>query len=422
MDIKAIRGMNDILPDTVAKWHFVEDTARRIFSLYGFTELRPPVLERTELFLRGIGDETDVVEKQMYTFVDKSGDSVTLRPEATASVLRSVIEHSLLNKDPIQKLYSIGPMFRYERPQKGRYRQFHQINAERLGEDGPLADAETLSMAYDLASAILGHDVLLMEVNSLGCQKCRPGFKDALTGFLADRQDRLCEDCRRRMYANPLRVLDCKVESCKEAVEGAPLIEENLCPDCRDHFGAVLTGLSILNVRYEKNPRLVRGLDYYTRTTFEITARGLGSQNAIAGGGRYDNLLSILGGPDVGGIGFAFGMERIIMLMNERAEQVSGCFVVAQPKAEIEQEALGFISELRSSGIRVEAAFGRSFKAQMRRADRAGYPVCAILGENEMASATLTIKDMEHAEQRTVERGAALDDIKSMLIRKGEEK
>lgn len=297
MEVKAIRGMNDILPEEASKWRFVEDTTRRIFSRYGFTELRPPVLEKTELFLRGIGDDTDVVEKQMYTFTDKGGDSVTLRPEATACVLRAVIEHGLLGKDPIQKLYSIGPMFRYERPQKGRYRQFHQINAERLGEDGPLADAETLAMAYDLASSILGRDALLMEVNSLGCKECRPAFRSALEQFLESRQDRLCGDCRRRMHTNPLRVLDCKVETCREAMQDAPLMDVLLCKGCRDYHDMVLAGLDALGVRHEPNPRLVRGLDYYTRTTFEITAAGLGSQNAVAGGGRYDDLLNVLGGP-----------------------------------------------------------------------------------------------------------------------------
>lgn len=419
--INAIRGMNDILPDEAAKWRLVEDTTRTIFSLYGFSELRPPVMERTELFLRGIGDDTDVVEKQMYTFIDKSGDSVTLRPEATACVLRAVIEHGLLNKDPIVKLYSIGPMFRYERPQKGRYRQFHQINAERLGEDGPLADAETLAMAYNLASSILGSDVLLMEVNSLGCKQCRPVFQGALQRFLASRQDNLCHDCKRRMNTNPLRVLDCKVPTCKEAVQGAPFIEEHLCEDCRTHYTTVLTGLSAFGVHYEKNPRLVRGLDYYTRTTFEITATGLGSQNAIAGGGRYDDLLSTLDGPAVGGIGFAFGMERMIMLMGERQERIKGCFVVAQAEARVEQEALGLMAELRAAGIRAEAAFGKSFKAQMRRAGKAGYPVCIIIGATEVDSSTLTVKDMiNDVPQRTINRKDALEEIKPMLLDKGD--
>ncbi len=419
--INAIRGMNDILPEDAAKWRLVEETTRRIFSLYGFSELRPPIMERTELFLRGIGDDTDVVDKQMYSFTDKSGDSVTLRPEATACVLRSVIEHGLLNKDPIVKLYSIGPMFRYERPQKGRYRQFHQINAERLGEDGPLADAETLAMAYDLASSILGKDVLLMEVNSLGCKQCRPSFKEALQQFLAVRQGNLCSDCTRRMHTNPLRVLDCKVPTCKEAVQGAPHIEDHLCEVCRTHYETVLKGLEALGVKHEKNPGLVRGLDYYTRTTFEITAFGLGSQNAIAGGGRYDDLLSTLDGPNVGGIGFAFGMERMIMLMGEHREPVTGCFVVTQADPLVEQEALGLMAEFRASGIRVENAFGKSFKAQMRRADKAGYPVCVIIGNSELESSTVSLKDMvAGVPQRTINRKDALNEIKTMLANKGD--
>ncbi|HVN70925.1 MAG TPA: histidine--tRNA ligase [Desulfomonilia bacterium] len=419
--INAIRGMNDILPDEAAKWRLVEDTTHRIFSNYGFSELRPPVMEKAELFLRGIGDDTDVVEKQMYTFTDKSGDSVSLRPEATACVLRAVIEHGLLNKDPIVKLYCMGPMFRYERPQKGRYRQFHQINAERLGEDGPLADAETLAMAYDLASSILGKDVLLMEVNSLGCRQCRPVFKEALQRFLASREESLCSDCRRRMHTNPLRVLDCKVPGCREAVQGAPLIEDHLCADCRTHYETVLTGLDAFGVKFEKNPRLVRGLDYYTRTTFEISATGLGSQNAIAGGGRYDDLLSTLDGPAVGGIGFAFGMERMIMLMKDRSEHLKGCFVVAQADTRVEQAALTLISELRASGIRAEAAFGKSFKAQMRRADKAGYPACIIIGEREVDSSTLSVKDMvADVPQRTIRREDALEVITGMLSSKGD--
>jgi histidyl-tRNA synthetase len=421
MDIRAIRGMNDILPSEAARWRLVEDTARRIFSLYGFRELRPPVMERTELFLRGIGDDTDVVEKQMYTFTDKGGDSVTLRPEATACVLRSVIEHNLLSADPVQKLYSIGPMFRYERPQKGRCRQFHQINAERLGEDGPFADAETLALAHDLAGAVLGRDALLMEVNSLGCKACRPAFKGALQEFLASKQDMLCTDCRRRMHTNPLRVLDCKVESCREAVQGAPSMDAHLCVACRGHFEEVLKGLQVFGVRFERNPRLVRGLDYYTRTTFEITAVGLGSQNAVAGGGRYDDLLSILGGPPVGGIGFAFGMERLIMLMGDVQDKARGCFVVAQADPAVELAALGLIAELRAAGIPAEAAFGRSFKAQMRRADRAGYPLCAIVGEEELASGTLTVRDMQSASQAKVTRSGVIQEITSMLAEnKGE--
>lgn len=420
VEVKAIRGMNDILPDETPKWRFVEEIARKIFRLYGFEELRSPILERTESFLRGIGNDTDVVEKQMYTFTDKSGSSVSLRPEATASVLRAVIEHGLLSEDSIQKIFSIGPMFRYERPQKGRYRQFHQINAERLGESGPFSDAETLQMAYRIASS-LGLEGLVMEVNSLGCRTCREEFKKALQAFLAKRADSLCADCARRMATNPLRVLDCKVVSCKQAVEGAPLIEDYLCEECRDHYEQVLSYLDSFGVTYRKNPSLVRGLDYYTRTTFEITAQGLGSQNAIAGGGRYDNLVSILGGPDVPGIGFAFGLERVVLLLKERPERKVGCFVVAQGDGDVRSAAAGLLTELRSAGVTAQAVLEKSFKAQMRRAGKSGYPLCAIIGQDEMERSQVTLKDMEKSTQFQVPRSDARDKIAELVgAREGE--
>jgi len=420
VEIKAIRGMNDILPKEVRTWRFVEETARKIFGLYGFEELRSPVMEKTELFLRGIGDETDVVEKQMYTFTDKGGESLTLRPEATASVLRAVIEHGLLGEDPVRKVYSIGPMFRYERPQKGRYRQFHQINAERLGEDSPFSDAETLKLAYDLAAS-LGLEGVAMEVNSLGCEDCRAAFKKTLEGFLEGRAGSLCEDCSRRMRKNPLRVLDCKVPSCKEAVAGAPVLEEFLCDDCREHYRQVLSGLAAFGVPYEKNPLLVRGLDYYTRTTFEITAQGLGSQNAIAGGGRYDNLIGTLGGPETPGIGFAFGMERLVMLIGAVPAQERGCFVVAQGDEDVRRYAMGLLAELRAGGVPAEGAFDKSFKAQMRRAGRSGYPACAIIGGDEVKEGAVTVKDMRTSSQDRVPRADALARVQSVLSAQGEE-
>jgi len=406
--------MNDILPGEAPKWRFVEETARRIFRLYGFAELRTPVLERTELFLRGIGNETDVVEKQMYTFTDKSGASVSLRPEATASVLRAVIEHGLLTEDPIQKVFSMGPMFRYERPQKGRYRQFHQINAERLGEAGPLSDAETLQMAFTLASA-LGLKGLSMEVNSLGCEICREEFKKALQSFLIKQTDRLCTDCARRLTRNPLRIMDCKVVSCKQAAEGAPVMENFLCRECRNHYEQVLSYLNGFDVPYRKNPSLVRGLDYYTRTTFEITAKGLGSQNSIAGGGRYDNLVKILGGPDVPGIGFAFGLERIILLLETRESEGEGCFVVAQGNEGVRNAAVGLLSELRTAGIAAQTVLEKSFKAQMRRAGKSGYPFCAILGQDEVEKSLVTIKDLRTSFQFQVPRAQAREKIESLL-------
>ncbi|HOE74024.1 MAG TPA: histidine--tRNA ligase [Deltaproteobacteria bacterium] len=414
MEVKAIRGMNDILPREIPKWRFVEETARKIFRLFGYVELRTPVLERTELFLRGIGDETDVVEKQMYTFTDKSGSSVSMRPEATASVLRAAIEHGLLSEDPIRKLFSIGPMFRYERPQKGRYRQFHQINAERLGESGPFSDAETLQLAYVLATS-LGLSGVSMEVNSLGCEICREEFKKALKTYLGKRADQLCADCARRVEKNPLRVLDCKVDACRQAALGAPGIEDFLCAQCRDHYAEVLSYLDTFGVPYQKNPSLVRGLDYYTRTTFEITASGLGSQNAVAGGGRYDNLVKILGGPDVSGIGFAFGLERIILLLEEKTQEEEGCFVVAQGSEHVRHAAAELLSELRSAGIASEAVLEKSFKAQMRRAGKSGYPLCAIIGEDEVEKSLVTIKDLRTSSQIQAPRKDAQEKIRSLL-------
>lgn len=423
MEIRAVRGMNDILPEDAPAWRFVEETARRIFSLYGFEELRPPILERTELFLRGMGDETDVVEKQMYTFTDKGGDSVTLRPEATACVLRAVIEHGLLAKDSTVKLYTIGPMFRYERPQKGRYRQFHQINAERLGEDTPLADAETLALAHDLVDSVLDDPTVRLEVNSLGCKACRPLFTRALKDFLASREGVLCEDCRRRMRTNPLRVLDCKVPSCRDAVQGAPFVEDSLCDACLAHHERVLACLDALGIRYAKNPRLVRGLDYYTRTTFEVVSEKLGALSAVAGGGRYDDLLAILGGPAAGGIGFAIGMERLIMLASRRPERPPACFVVAQNNPEVEMAALALMREIRSAGIGADSSLGRSFKAQMRRADRLGCPVCLILGEDEIAKGVVTIRDMARARQEAVPRTDITARVADMLARdKGDQR
>jgi histidyl-tRNA synthetase len=402
--------MNDILPSQIAKWRFVEDTARRVFKLYGFSEIRTPVVEKTELFSRGMGTHTDVVEKQMYTFPDKNGDFLTLRPEATASVMRAVIENGLTGQEPVQKLFSIGPMFRYERPQKGRYRQFHQINCERLGEAGPFSDAETLSLAYDIASE-LGLDGVVLEVNSLGCTNCRPAFKKALQEFLEAKKKALCPDCLRRMYTNPLRVLDCKIESCKAAVADAPDNAGYLCEECSRHFDTLLMALDSLNIPYEKNARLVRGLDYYNRTAFEMTAKGLGAQNAVGGGGRYDGLVAALGGNDIPGIGFAFGMERLLMLLPDIIEEKKGCFVAAQ-SATANLYALEFTKRLRKHGVETTFMPEKSFKAQMKNAGKSGYPFCAIIGDNELAAGTVTLKDLNTGEQLQLNRDAAIIKIK----------
>ena len=316
MSLQALKGFKDVLPGESEKWAFLEQTARKIFQNYGYAEIKTPILEKTELFARTIGAATDIVEKEMYTFADRSGDSVTLRPEATASVLRAFIEHHLHTQQPLQKLFSIGPMFRHERPQKGRLRQFHQINAECLGSSSPYTDAEIILLLIRILKAVGLADIRL-RLNSLGCPACRPSFAAALQDFFEDRQGSFCEDCRRRITTNPLRVFDCKVERCQEFLREAPTIPDFCCPACRDHFERVQELLSPWEIPIVLDPRLVRGLDYYCRTTFEVSAAHLGAQDAVAGGGRYDGLLKTLGGPDLPAIGFAIGVERAALLLGE---------------------------------------------------------------------------------------------------------
>ncbi|KAF0216845.1 MAG: histidyl-tRNA [Geobacteraceae bacterium] len=317
MSITGIKGFNDILPGEVEKWQHIEATARRVFELYGFAEIRVPVLEKTELFARSIGDATDIVEKEMYSFTDKGDNRVTMRPEGTASVMRAFIEHKLYAADPVAKLYYMGPMFRYERPQKGRYRQFHQIGAEVTGIMSPLIDAQVLTMLCHFF-AELGLTEPRLEINSLGCPDCRPAYREALKAFLRGKLELLCDDCKRRFETNPLRALDCKSAGCKEATAGAPSVLDHLCQGCADHFAATRRHLEAVGTAYTINPRMVRGLDYYTRTTFELVTRLLGAQSAVAAGGRYDGLISDLGGPQLPGIGFAMGVERVALLLAER--------------------------------------------------------------------------------------------------------
>ncbi|HET56865.1 MAG TPA: histidine--tRNA ligase, partial [Deltaproteobacteria bacterium] len=291
--ITSVRGFKDILPDETGRWRHVEDTARRIFSSFGLREIRIPILEKTELFSRGIGDTTDIVEKEMYTFDDRGGDSLTLRPEATASVVRAYLEHHLHQHEAVSKLYTMGPMFRRERPQKGRYRQFHQINVEVFGSADPRTDAELLFMLV-LFLGELGLPGLQLEINSLGCPRCRPVFKERVITFLDARRDELCDDCRRRLDTNPLRVFDCKNEGCRRLVEKAPVILDSLCDECAAHFDELKRYLEALDVPFVVNGGMVRGLDYYRRTAFEVTTTALGAQNAVAGGGRYDGLTEQL--------------------------------------------------------------------------------------------------------------------------------
>ncbi len=403
MAITGIKGMNDILPGEVETWQFLEEVARRVFRAYGFAEIRVPVVEKTELFCRSIGETTDIVEKEMYTFADKSDNSLTLRPEGTAPVMRSFIEHKLHALDPVAKLYYLGPMFRYERPQKGRYRQFHQIGAEAIGVADPRIDAQVLAMLSHFFEEAAIPDVAL-QLNSLGCPECRPAYRQRLIDFLEERLDALCDDCRRRFRTNPLRVLDCKATGCREATVAAPSVLDHLCTGCGDHFTAVRGHLDALRLPYAINPRMVRGLDYYTRTTFEMVTGSLGAQNAVAAGGRYDGLVRDLGGPPLPGIGFAMGVERLVLLKGEaRVEPPRPALFVAALGEQPGREAFLLVATLQRRGVHVEFDYeGKSLKSQLRRADKLRARFVLILGEDELARGTAQLRDMDAGSQEEV--------------------
>ena len=400
MKLKALKGFKDILPDEAALWQDVERVARQIFHRFGYREIRVPILENTGLFARSIGETTDIVEKEMYSFVDRNGKSLTMRPEGTASVLRAFIEHNLHAERPVQKLYTMGPMFRHERPQKGRLRQFHQMSVEALGADQPEIDAEIIAMASMLISE-LGLDVSL-EINSLGCPKCRPNFNQALLDFLAQSKDSLCPDCERRRYKNPLRVLDCKNKNCQEHYVNAPSILDHLCPECAAHFRTVELCLNALDIKYKVNSFMVRGLDYYTRTTFELLTNDLGAQGAVGAGGRYDGLVKQLGGPALPGIGFAMGLERLTLLLAEQQKKVSKPVdVFIATLGSVAQEK-GFLMahSMRQQGLSVVMDYaGRSLKSQMKQADRHNSRFVLIIGDDELAKGQAVLRDMESHEQ-----------------------
>jgi histidyl-tRNA synthetase len=403
VSIHGIKGMNDILPGEVETWQFLEWNARQVFTAFGYREIRVPVVEKTELFCRSIGETTDIVEKEMYTFTDKGGTSMTLRPEGTAPVIRAFIEHKLHTLDPVTKLFYLGPMFRHERPQKGRYRQFHQIGAEVIGLDDPKIDAQVLAMLSHFFQ-VVGIDGVALQVNSLGCPECRPSYRQALLDFLGTRLSQLCADCQRRAATNPLRALDCKVPGCVEATVGAPAVIDHLCAGCAQHFDAVRGHLHDLEVPFSVNPRMVRGLDYYTKTTFEMVTDRLGAQSAVAAGGRYDRLVADLGGPALPGIGFAMGEERLALLLADGIAAPPGLQVFIATLGE-EAEAFGFrlLTRLQRRGIYAEMEYaGKSLKAQLRRADKLGARQVLILGGDELARGVAQLRDMAAGTQEEV--------------------
>ncbi|MBI3620743.1 MAG: histidine--tRNA ligase [Nitrospirae bacterium] len=412
----SIRGVHDILPGESERWQAIERAAGRLFAAFGFREIRLPIFEATELFARGIGEATDIVEKEMYTFADRSGESVTLRPEGTAPAIRAFLEHHLGAAQAVTKLYYWGPMFRYERPQKGRFRQFYQIGAEIIGSGAPEADVELLALLHLLFER-LKIDGVRLELNSLGDEACRPAYRQTLQRFLESKQADLCENCRRRTATNPLRVLDCKNESCREATADAPMIVDHLCEACRSHHDRVTEGLAALKIVYHPNPRLVRGLDYYNRTTFEWTTTKLGAQNAVVGGGRYDGLVALLGGDPAPAIGFALGMERMAELLPpELGQPAAPDLFMAALGEQARAWAAPLVLALRKEGYRVETEYGdASLKSQMRRADKTGARWVCIVGENELTSGQIVVKNLQTKAQETLEADRALDELRLRL-------
>jgi len=399
--ITTIKGFKDILPREIETWQRIEMEARKVFRVFGFKEIKPPLMEKTELFKRGIGEDTDIVSKEMYTLMDSKGRGQTLRPEATASVVRSYIQNKLYNDNPVQKLFTIGPMFRHERPQKGRFRQFHQINAELFGDPGPSSDADLIIMAMHLFESV-GMSELTLNINSLGCQDCRPQFREGLKSFLGQYSDELCSDCQRRAETNPLRVFDCKVKGCGEVVVNAPSVLDSLCNRCQDHFNTLMDYLTGSDISFTVNPMLVRGLDYYTRTAFEIQTDRLGAQNAVAGGGRYDGLVRQLYGPDHPSIGFAIGIERLVALLEEQNnfKTDSPDLFIAGLGDTASKKVFFWVHELRKNGLFVEMEYElKGLKAQMKRADKLGAKRVLIIGDDELASGKGIIRDMVTKEQ-----------------------
>lgn len=410
--LSSVKGFHDILPQEAALWEYIEKTARDVFRTYNFSEIRLPILEKTELFARGIGSTTDIVEKEMYTFPDKNGESLTLRPEGTASVVRACIEHKLCNM-PVTKLYYFGPMFRHERPQKGRYRQFYQIGAEVLGADEPMVDTEVIDMLLTLFERIKLNGINL-EINSIGCKGCRQIYRERLIDFLSDKSQYLCENCQRRVTLNPLRVIDCKSHKCIEITSSSPSILDSICLECKNHFEEVKRHLTILGRTFSVNPRMVRGLDYYTKTTFEVTSTKLGSQNAVAAGGRYDGLVKELGGPDVSGFGFAVGVERLALILQESSflQEDAPLFIISMGE-EAEREAIKILKKMRASHFRIEMGCkNKGIKQQMKIADRIGARFTLILGEDELIKREITIKDMKTGGQERADIDKIVDKIR----------
>ena len=402
----APRGTKDILPDTVGQWTYVEEKIRDLCARYGYKEIRTPMFEHTELFHRGIGEGTDVVDKEMYTFTDRGDRSITLRPENTASAVRAYLQNKLYGDSSLTKLFYIGSMFRYDRPQAGRMREFHQFGVEALGESNPAVDAEIIMLAMDLLGG-LGLKDLKLSLNSVGCPKCRPVYRKVLQDFFRDKLEDLCDDCKDRFERSPLRILDCKADADKPYMADAPKITDCLCEECQDHFHKVQHFLTEAGVEFELDARLVRGLDYYTKTAFEIKYPPLGAQSAVAGGGRYDGLIEEIGGNPTPAVGFATGLERVLLALEQQnllpeMDTKTDAFVVALGE-EAQGAAFKLLTKLRQAGLKAGMDYaGRSMKAQMKQANKANARFALIIGEDEVKEACVQLKDMEKSEQEKV--------------------
>ena len=416
--MQIIRGFRDILPENIKLWQKVEKEALRLFKDFGFNEIRLPILEKTEVFARSIGEVTDIVEKEMYTFPDRKGDKLTLRPEATASMVRAYVQHKMYASDPVRKFFTIGPMFRRERPQKGRYRQFYQIDAEIFGVAAPYVDSNLIFLLNELFSR-LGLTDLKAHINSLGCPECRPNFQKALLDLLELKKDQLCPNCIRRKDTNPLRTIDCKVPGCREALKDAPSSLDFLCDECKEHFDTVKRTLTQQGVEFIEDKTLVRGLDYYTRTAFEIQTTSLGAQSAVAGGGRYDLLVKEMGGPDIPAIGFAIGFDRLVEVMETLDQSVDDdlidLFIIALGDSAMES-AYYWSTDLNLKGIRTEVDYrGKSLKALMKRADKLGAKHVLIAGEKEIKEKALVLRDMNTRDQVTIDSYSPVKEIVEII-------
>jgi len=415
------RGTNDILPGEVEKWIYIEAMIRKLCEQYGYQEIRTPIFEHTELFTRGVGETTDIVEKEMYTFTDRGDRSLTLRPEGTSAVVRAYLENKMHTQTSPVKLYYAGPMFRYDRPQAGRYRQFHQFGIESIGGLDPMIDGEIIALVVDFFQR-LGLEDLAVHLNSVGCPKCRPLYRENLINYLRAAAPELCGDCQSRLEKNPLRVLDCKVEKCKEHTHGTPSILDNLCQECQEHLEGVKSYLDALGIKYALDPKLVRGLDYYTKTAFEIIYQGLGAQSTVCGGGRYDGLIEECGGTPTPAVGCALGIERLILTLEKKGIQLPTSgetnIFFAPLGQDARLQAFKLLADCRKAGLKAQIDYqGRGLKAQMKQADRLGASLVVILGEDELQKGTAVIRSMGESQQEEIALENLVASLQAKLIR-----